>query len=109
MTFHRNYIIYIYIYTHYYHVSGVDHLDCEPHYLTFKSGSVTASLNILLVNDDVPECNEEFEAHIVIENGGNSLIGPGFRLGGQSSTTITVVDEGIVIRIYYCKKVFTFP
>ena len=80
----------------YYHVLGVNQLDCGRHYLTFESGNVAASVNILLVNDDVPECDETFKAHIVIENGGNSLIGPGFRLGGQSSTTITVVDEGIV-------------
>ena len=67
--------------------------------MTFESGSVAASVNILLVNDDVPECDETFEAHIVIENGGNSLTGPGLRLGGQPSTTITVMDEGIVIQI----------
>ena len=80
----------------YYHVLGVDQLDCGRHCLTFESGNVAASVNILLVNDDIPECDETFKAHIVIENGGNSLTGPGFRLGGQSSTTITVEDEGIV-------------
>ena len=67
--------------------------------MTFESGSVAASVNILLVNDDVPECDETFEAQIIIENGGNSLTGPGLRLGGQPSTTITVMDEGIVIHI----------
>ena len=67
--------------------------------MTFESGSVAASVSILLVNNDVPECDETFEAHIVIENGGNLLTGPGLRLGRQPSTTITVMDEGIVIYI----------
>ena len=72
----------------------MDDLDCGPHVLTFKSGSVMASVNISLVNDDVPECDETFKAHIVIDNGGNST-GQGLRLGGQNSTDITVKDEGM--------------
>ena len=72
----------------------MDDLDCGPHVLTFKSGSVMASVNISLVNDDVPECDETFKAHIVIDNGGNST-GQGLRLGRQNSTDITVKDEGM--------------
>jgi len=70
----------------------MDDLDCGPHVLTFKSGSVMASVNISLVNDDVPECDETFKAHIVIDNGGNST-GQGLRLGRQNSTDITVKDD----------------
>ena len=72
----------------------MDDLDCGPHVLTFKSGSVMASVNISLVNDDVPECDETFKAHIIIDNVGNST-GQGLRLGPQNSIDITVKDEGM--------------
>lgn len=82
---------------------GMDDLDCGPHVLSFKSGSVMASVNISLVNDDVPECDETFKAHIVIDNGGNST-GQGLRLGRQNSTDITVKDEGmwLFIKSSFC-------
>ena len=46
-------------------------------------------MNILLKNDNIPECNETVTAHIIL--GGSR----GFRLGQQSSTSITIEDEGI--------------
>ena len=71
----------------------MDDLDCGPHFLVFESGSVTASVNISLVNDNMPECDETFTAHLNIGDGGNST-SDGFRLGQPSSTSITIKDEG---------------
>ena len=68
----------------------MDDLDCGPHFLTFQSGTDTASVNISLVNDNVPECDEKFIAHIIF----GDMTGDGFRLGQQSSTSITIMDEG---------------
>ena len=64
----------------------MDDIHCGLYSLTFESGSVTASVNISLVNDDVPECDETFTAYIIL--------GEGFRAGANPSTLITVMDEG---------------
>ena len=71
----------------------MDDLHCGPHSLTFESGSDTASVNIPLVNDNVQECDEMFTAYLILGDGGNST-SEGFRLGHQSSTSITIMDEG---------------
>ena len=71
----------------------MDDLDCGPHFLMFESGTDTASVNISLVNDNVPECDEKFIAHLILGDGGNST-SEGFRLGQPSSTSITIKDEG---------------
>ena len=71
----------------------MDDLDCGPHFLTFESGTDTASVNISLVNDNVPECDKTFTAHIIIGDGGNSTIDD-LRLGQPNSTSIKIIDEG---------------
>ena len=71
----------------------MDNLHCGLHTLTFESGSVIASVNIPLVNDNVQECDETFTARIILGDGGNST-SEGFRLGHQSSASITIMDEG---------------
>ena len=73
---------------------GVDDLDCGPHLLTFERGTVTASVNISVVNDDIPECDRTFIAHIIIGNGGNST-GQGFRLSEPYSAEVKIVDDGM--------------
>ena len=72
---------------------GMNESHCGQHSLTFESGSDTARVSILLVNDDIPECDETFTAQIILGDGGNST-GEGFRLGEISSTSITIIDEG---------------
>ena len=64
----------------------MDDIHCDMYLVTFKSGSDIASVNIPLVNDNVPECDETFTAHIIV--------GEGFRLGEIPSTDITIKDEG---------------
>lgn len=71
----------------------MDDLHCGPHTVKFESGTVHASVSIPLVNDDVQECDETFIAHILRGDEG-SLTSEGFRIGKQSSTSITIVDEG---------------
>lgn len=77
---------------------------CGAHSLTFDRGSDTASVNISVVNDDIPECDETYIAHIIVGNGGNSD-GQGFRLGEQSSTEILIEDEGMIISHIYLSTV----
>ena len=69
---------------------GMDDIQCGIYLVNFTSGSVAASVNIPLVNDDVPECDETFTASIAVP-------GEGFRLGSHHFATITIEDEGIVI------------
>ena len=59
-------------------------IHCDVYLVTFKSES--ASVNIPLVNDNVPECDETFTARIIV--------GDGFRLGEIPSTNIIIKDDG---------------
>ena len=74
-------------------IIGVGDIQCDTYTVNFVSGSVTASVNISLVNDDVPECDETFTASITVP-------GEGFRLGSHPSASITIKDEGIVLFHY---------
>ena len=71
---------------------GTVDIDCGPYLLTFEDGSVNETVNIILKNDNIPECNETVTAHIVLGGSGGST--EGFRLGPQSSVSITIEDEG---------------
>ena len=66
----------------------MDDIHCDVYLVTFKSKSDIASVNIPLVNDNIPECDETFTAHI---NVGEFR---GFRLGEIPSTNITIKDDG---------------
>ena len=66
---------------------GMDDIHCSTSVVTFKNGSDAASVNIPLVNDNIPECDETFTAYIITP-------GDGFRLGQRPSTSITISDEG---------------
>ena len=71
----------------------MDDIQCGIYLVNFPSGSVAASVNIPLVNDDVPECDETFTASIAVP-------GEGFRLGSSHFASITIKDEGIVMFHY---------
>ena len=66
---------------------GMDDMHCNVSVVTFKSGSEVASVNIPLVDDNTPECDETFTAHII-------FLRDGFRLGQHPSISITILDEG---------------
>ena len=68
---------------------GMDDVHCDVYSVTFNGGSNMENVEIPLVNDDIPECDETFKAHIII-------LGEGFRLGEIPSTDITIKDEGKV-------------
>ena len=68
-------------------------IQCDMYTVNFESGSITASVNIPLVNDDIPECDETFTASITVP-------GEGFRLGSHPLASITIKDEGIVLFHY---------
>ena len=73
----------------------MDDVHCGLYLLMFESGSITASVNIpIMVNDDVPECDETFTADIILEEG--------FLLGLHPSTSITIIDEGMMIKFWSC-------
>ena len=67
----------------------MDDIHCDVYLVTFESGSVMETVNIPLVNDNIPECDETFKAHIII-------FGYGLRRGEIPSTDITIIDEGKV-------------
>ena len=66
---------------------GMEDVHCNVSLVTFKSGSEVASVNIPVVDDNIPECDETFTAHII-------TLRDGFRLGQHPSTFITILDEG---------------
>ena len=65
----------------------MDDIHCNVYLGTFKSGSNTANVNIPIVNDNMPECDETFTADII-------NLGDGFRLGELPSISITITDKG---------------
>lgn len=67
---------------------GMDEIHCGRHSLTFKSGLTTASVDIPVANDNIPECDEIFTAQIILTEG--------HRLGVIPSTSIRIRDEGNV-------------
>ena len=71
--------------------AGMKHVFCGLYSAMFKAGSVIASVDIPLMDDEVSECDEEFTAHIVIGEGNSSS--NGFKLGTMSSALITVKDN----------------
>ena len=74
----------------------MDDLHCGPYSVTLQAGSVTASVNISIINDEDSECDEVFTAQIIIGGEGNSST-EGFRLGQMPSTSIIVKhDEGYI-------------
>ena len=82
---------------------GMDDLHCGPHTVTLHAGSVTASVNIFIINDEDSECDETFTAQIIIGGEGNSntkhfKLGQNpttssFRPGKKSSASIIVKDD----------------
>ena len=66
-------------------------VDCGPHTVTLQAGSVTASVNISIINDEDSECDEVFTAQIIIGEGNSSR--EGFRLGQNPSISIIVKDD----------------
>lgn len=74
----------------------MDDLYCGPYEVAFQPGSVNASVDIILINDEDIECDETFTAQIIIGEGYSSRAG--FRLGQTSSASIIVKDnEGNII------------
>ena len=69
----------------------MDDLYCGPHTVTLQAGSVTASVNISIINDEDSECDEIFIAQIIIGKGKSSR--EGFRLGQNPSASIIVKDD----------------
>ena len=69
----------------------MDDLHCGPYSVTLQAGSVTASVNISIINDEDSECDEIFIARIIIGEGNSNR--EGFRLGQNPSTSIIVKDD----------------
>ena len=65
-------------------------IDCGPHPVTLQAGSMRASVNISIINDEDSECDEIFTAQIIIGKGNSSR--EGFRLGQNPSISIIVKD-----------------
>ena len=84
MCYYNDYIFVFVLYT------GMDDLYCGPYSVEFQAGSVTASVDILLINDEDIECDETFTAQIIL---GGNLSGAGFRLGQTSSASIIIKDD----------------
>lgn len=73
---------------------------CGLYPVAFEAGSVTARVNIPLINDEVSECDETFTAQIIIEGEVNSS-SEGLRLGPRSSTSITIKDDEGTVRVLH--------
>ena len=71
--------------------AGVGDLDCGPHSVMLLANSVTASLNLSIIDDQEAECDKKFTATIIIGKDGNSSAG--FILGPTSTILITVIDN----------------
>ena len=71
--------------------AGIDGLDCGPHSVMLLANSMTASLNLSIIDDQDAECDEKFTATISIGADGNSSAG--FILGPTSTLLITVIDN----------------
>ena len=70
---------------------GMEDIHCGPYPVTLQAGSVKASVNISIIDDQDTECDEIFTAKINIGGDGNSSVG--FRLGPTSTISITVEDN----------------
>ena len=69
---------------------GMGEVHCGVYPVAFEAGSVAASVNVIIMNDEVPECDETFTADIAI---GDEMRMSGFRLGPRSSASLTVKDD----------------
>ena len=69
---------------------GMDDIHCGPYPVTLQAGSVKASVNISIIDDQDTECDEIFTAKIDIGDENSSV---GFRLGPTSTISITVKDN----------------
>ena len=71
--------------------AGIEDLDCGQHSVMLLANSVTASLNLSIIDDQEAECDEKFTATISIGADGNSSAG--FILGSRPTISITVMDN----------------
>ena len=70
--------------------AGVGELHCGLHSVMLLANSVTASLNLSIIDDQDAECDEKFTATIIGADGNSSA---GFIPGPTSTISITVMDN----------------
>ena len=89
-------------------IAGMSDVQRGPYPVILKAGELSTSVTIPIINDEQYECTETFTADIIVGEV------EGYRLGLQSSTTISITDDegkfnSITLMLLHCMHSTEFP